>query len=50
MSKVRKIKHKEERKDNINEPLVVIEQDSSLTKKRVITYPVNKEKKEAVFE
>ena len=50
MSKVRKIKHKEERKDNINEPLVVIEQDSSLTKKRVITYPFNKEKRESVFE
>ena len=50
MSKVRKIKHKEERKDNLNEPLVVIEQDSSLTKKRVITYPFNKEKRESVFE
>ena len=50
MSKVKKVKHIEERKDNLNEPLVVIEQDSSLTKKRVITYPFNKEKKESVFE
>ena len=50
MSKITKIVHKEERKDNLNEPLVVIEQDSSLTKKRVITYPFNKEKKGSVFE
>ena len=49
MSKRTKIVHKEERKDNLNEPLVVIEQDSVLTKKRVITYPFNKEKKESVF-
>ena len=50
MSKNTKINHKEERKDNLNEPLVIIEQDSSLTKKRVIAYPFNKEKKESVFE
>ena len=49
MNKIKKITHKEERKDNLNEPLVVIEQDSSLTRKRVITYPFNKEKKESVF-
>ena len=49
MSKRTKIVHKEERKDNLNEPLVIIEQDSVLTKKRVITYPFNKEKKESVF-
>ena len=50
MRKITKKVHKEERKDNLNEPLVVIEQDSSLTKKRVITYPFNKEKKESVFQ
>jgi hypothetical protein len=49
MSKIKKITNKEERKDNLNEPLVVIEQDSFLTKKRVITYLFNKEKKESVF-
>ena len=49
MSKTTKIIHKEEKKENLNEPLVVIEQDSTLTKKRVITYPFNKEKKESVF-
>jgi hypothetical protein len=45
MNKVIKKKHKEEKKDDLNEPLVIIEQDSPLTKKRVITYPFNKEKK-----
>ena len=40
---------KEERKDNLNEPLVVIEQDSSLTRKRVISYPFNKEKRGSTF-
>ena len=50
MNKVIKKKHKEEKKDDLNEPLVIIEQDSPLTKKRVITYPFNKEKKESVFE
>ena len=49
MSKITKIHHKEERKDNLNEPLVIIKQDSSLTQKRIITYPFNKEKKESVF-
>ena len=34
MSKRTKIVHKEERKDNLNEPLVIIEQDSLLTKKK----------------
>ena len=33
MSKITKIIHKEKRKDNLNEPLVIIEQDSALTKK-----------------
>ena len=50
MSKVTKKIHKEEKKDDLNEPLVIIEQDSPLTKKRIITYPFNKEKKESVFE
>ena len=46
--KKRKIQ-KEERKDNLNEPLVIIEQDSPLTKKRVIAYPFNKEKRDKFF-
>ena len=50
MKKITKKIMKEERKDNLNEPLLVIEQDSTLTKKKVITYPFNKEKKGSVFE
>ena len=42
--------NKEERKDNLNEPLVIIEQDSILTRKRVISYPFNKEKRGRTFE
>ena len=49
MKKIVKKLHKEERKDNLNEPLVIIEQDSSLTKKRVISYPFNKEKRDFTF-
>ena len=45
MKKVERRIIKEERKDNLNEPLVIIEQDSVLTKKRIISYPFNKEKK-----
>ena len=50
MKKITRKLQKEERKDNLNEPLVIIEQDSSLTKKRVISYPFNKEKRDKYFE
>ena len=50
MKKVERRIIKEERKDNLNEPLVIIEQDSVLTKKRIISYPFNKEKKNSAFE
>ena len=49
MKKITRKVPKEERKDNLNEPLVIIEQDSSLTKKRVISYPFNKEKRDSAF-
>ena len=49
MKKITRKVQKEERKDNLNEPLVIIEQDSSLTKKRVISYPFNKEKRDSEF-
>ena len=49
MKKITRKVQKEERKDNLNEPLVIIEQDSSLTKKRVISYPFNKEKRDSAF-
>ena len=49
MKKIIRKVQKEERKDNLNEPLVIIEQDSSLTKKRVISYPFNKEKRDSAF-
>ena len=49
MKKIIRKVPKEERKDNLNEPLVIIEQDSSLTKKRVISYPFNKEKRDSAF-
>ena len=50
MKKITRKAQKEERKDNLNEPLVVIEQDSVLTQKRVISYPFNKEKRDRLFE
>ena len=50
MKKITKKINKEEIKDNLNDPLLVIEKDSSLTKKRVITYPFNKEKKGSIFD
>ena len=50
MKQVTRKVQKEERKDNLNEPLVIIEQDSSLTRKRVISYPFNKEKRDSLFE
>ena len=50
MKQVTRKIQKEERKDNLNEPLVIIEQDSSLTRKRVISYPFNKEKRDSLFE
>ena len=50
MKKITRKLQKEERKDNLNEPLVIIEQGSSLTKKRVISYPFNKEKRDKYFE
>ena len=50
MKKITRKAQKEERKDNLNEPLVVIEQDSVLTQKRVISYPFNKEKRDHLFE
>ena len=50
MKKVTRKVQKEERKDNLNEPLVIIEQDSALTRKRVISYPFNKEKRDKLFE
>ena len=49
MKKVIRKVQKEERKVDLNEPLVIIEQDSSLTKKRVISYPFNKEKRDFTF-
>ena len=49
MKKITRKVPKEERKDNLNEPLVIIEQDSSLTKKRVISYLFNKEKRDSAF-
>ena len=50
MKKITRKAQKEERKDNLNEPLVVIEQDSVLTQKGVISYPFNKEKRDRLFE
>ena len=49
MKKITRKLQKEERKDILNEPLVIIEQDSALTKKRVISYPFNKEKRDKYF-
>ena len=50
MKKDKPNKIKEERKIDINDPLVVIEEDSVLTRKRVISYPFNKEKKSFTLE
>ena len=49
MKKVIRKVTKEERKGNLNEPLVVIEQDSVLTEKRVISDSFNKATKNSSF-
>ena len=50
MKKNKLNKVKEERKVDINDPIVFIEEDSALTRKRIISYPFNKEKKSFTLE